>query len=96
MSPILDVDDEAKGYLGTIGEHNVLVQMTPQLQIKNIEEISKIKIFYIMQLSLFYREEPSEIIIRNDLIKRKEENIFRQFFNIFPIKNAQDKYLNFH
>lgn len=41
VSPILEIDDEAKGYLGTIGEHNVLVQLNPQLQIKNIEEISK-------------------------------------------------------
>ena len=41
VAPILEIDDEAKGYLGTIGEHNILVQLSPQLQIKNIEEISK-------------------------------------------------------
>ena len=42
VAPILEIDDEAKGYLGTIGEHNILVQLSPQLQIKNIEEISKL------------------------------------------------------
>ena len=40
VAPVLDIEDEARGYMGAIGEHNVLVQLTPQLQIKNIEEIS--------------------------------------------------------
>ena len=41
VAPILDIDDEKKGYLGTIGERNVLVDLKPHLQIKNIDQISK-------------------------------------------------------
>ncbi len=38
-APILDIENEA--YLGKIGEHNVLVDLVPHLQIKNIDMISK-------------------------------------------------------
>lgn len=40
-APVLDIEDESIGYIGTIGERNVLVDVKPHLQIKNIESISK-------------------------------------------------------
>ena len=43
-TPILDIEDEAKGYLGSINERNVLVDLRPHLQIKNIDAISKLEL----------------------------------------------------
>lgn len=40
VAPILDIENEAVGYLGSIGERNVLVDLKPHLQIKNIDAIS--------------------------------------------------------
>lgn len=40
IAPILDIDDEKIGYVGTIGERNVLVDLKPHLQIRNIDQIS--------------------------------------------------------
>jgi len=40
-SPILDIDPSSTGYVGKISEHSIIVDMTPHLQIKNIESISK-------------------------------------------------------
>ena len=40
-APVLDIDDSSAGYVGKISEHSVLVDLTPHLQIKNIEKISK-------------------------------------------------------
>lgn len=41
VAPILDIENESEGYVGTIGERNVLVDLKPHLQIKNIDAISK-------------------------------------------------------
>lgn len=43
VAPVLDIDDEKTGYLGQIGERNVLVDLKPHLQIRNIDQISKFK-----------------------------------------------------
>lgn len=40
MAPILEIENESLGYVGTIGERNVLVDLKPHLQIKNIDAIS--------------------------------------------------------
>lgn len=40
-APILDIDPKSTGYVGKISEHSIIVDMTPHLQIKNIESISK-------------------------------------------------------
>lgn len=50
VAPILDIDDEKKGYVGTIGERNVLVDLKPHLQIKNIDQISNsINLFSLLR-----------------------------------------------
>ena len=41
-APILDIEAESSGYSGTIGEHSVLVDLKPHLQIKNIDSISNL------------------------------------------------------
>lgn len=41
VSPILEIEDEAKGYFGTIDEHSLFVTLEPQLKVKNKVEISK-------------------------------------------------------
>lgn len=40
VAPVLDIDDEKTGYIGQIGERNVLVDLKPHLQIRNIDQIS--------------------------------------------------------
>ena len=46
-APIFELEDEAKGFYGTIGERNVLVDLKPHLQIKNIDAISMISSFFL-------------------------------------------------
>ena len=53
-NPILDIDDESIGYIGTIGERNVLVDLKPHLQIKNIEAISKLDSFQSLQNKIYF------------------------------------------
>jgi hypothetical protein len=46
-APILDFVTETNGYTGQINEQNVLVDLNPHLEIKNIDSISK---YFIQQL----------------------------------------------
>lgn len=49
VAPILEIEDESKGYVGIIGEHNILVELKPQLQIKNILEINGICSYHVFK-----------------------------------------------
>ena len=40
-APVLDIDDLSAGYVGKISEHSVLVDLTPHLQVRNLDKISK-------------------------------------------------------
>jgi hypothetical protein len=51
VAPILEIDDETVGYVGTIGERNVLVDLKPHLSIKNLDSISK----YCFVYKLFFK-----------------------------------------
>ncbi|RNA41934.1 putative calsyntenin-1-like [Brachionus plicatilis] len=48
-APVLDVENESTGYIGTIGERNVLVDLKPHLQIKNIESINGICSYHVFK-----------------------------------------------
>ncbi|CAF0843509.1 unnamed protein product [Brachionus calyciflorus] len=48
-APILDIDNESIGYIGTIGERNVLVDLKPHLQIRNIDSINGICSYHVFK-----------------------------------------------
>lgn len=48
-APILDIDPKSTGYVGKISEHSIIVDMTPHLQIKNIESINGICSYHVFK-----------------------------------------------
>jgi len=49
IAPVLDIDDEKIGYTGTIGERNILVDLKPHLQIRNIDQINGICSYHVFK-----------------------------------------------
>lgn len=49
VAPVLDIDDEKTGYIGQIGERNVLVDLKPHLQIRNIDQINGICSYHVFK-----------------------------------------------
>lgn len=49
IAPVLDIDDEKIGYIGTIGERNILVDLKPHLQIRNIDQINGICSYHVFK-----------------------------------------------
>jgi hypothetical protein len=48
-APILDIENESIGYYGRIGERNVLVDLKPHLQIKNIDSINGVCSYHVFK-----------------------------------------------
>jgi hypothetical protein len=49
VAPILDIENESIGYVGKIGERNVLVDLKPHLEIKNIDQINGICSYHVFK-----------------------------------------------
>ena len=49
VAPILDIDNESMGYIGKIGERNILVDLKPHLEVKNIDQINGICSYHVFK-----------------------------------------------
>lgn len=49
VAPILDIENEQIGYVGTIGERNILVDLKPHLSIKNLDSINGICSYHVFK-----------------------------------------------